>query len=200
MVTEPGTARLPIHQSVAEAATLRSRADSEGSGALASPITADSEGRSRENEAKKARSEPKASVEKSASKSPWAAVLPPQQMFRGAGSTIIKVSPPMLTPKSYEVSSSRAAGAKAENYDEVFGPADAAASELNPGPLTLPSLPPLPCLAANVTSRDGDVCSPGGRSSGTSTRDHTGIGHRPRDKPDPSSSSSPDVTGLAGEH
>ncbi len=49
MVTEPGTARLPIHQSMAEAATLRSRADSEGSGALASPITADSEGRSREN-------------------------------------------------------------------------------------------------------------------------------------------------------
>ena len=82
MVTEPGTTRLPIHQSVAEAATLRSGADSEGSGALASPITADSEGRSRENEAKKAGSEPKASVEKSASKSPWAAVLPPQQMFR----------------------------------------------------------------------------------------------------------------------
>ena len=145
MVTEPGTTRLPIHQSVAEAATLRSGADSEGSGALASPITADSEGRSRENEAKKARSEPKASVEKSASKS-W----PPVQghaAFRGAGFTP-QVSPPLLIePKSYEVSSSRAAGAKAENFDEVFGPADAAASELNPGPLTLPSLPPLPCLA-----------------------------------------------------
>ena len=145
MVTEPGTTRLPIHQSVAEAATLRRGADSEGSGALASPITADSEGRSRENEAKKARSEPKAIAVKAESKS-W----PPVQghaAFRGAGFTP-QVSPPLLIePKSYEVSSSRAAGAKAENYDEVFGPADAAASELNPGPLTLPSLPPLPCLA-----------------------------------------------------
>ena len=117
-------------------------------GAPLSPVTEDSPdsgGDSLEMEAKKARSEPNATATEKARSEPKATAWPvvqPVQMHRGPGFNLV-CSPPMLMavgcqqmpvnpasmpwhpkamPKGNKASSSGAAGAQREDYNEVFGP------------------------------------------------------------------------------